>query len=107
MKKISMLAALMALFFAFCGATYVHADCPDFKIVCQDDSCHGWYGTCWSWLHMSCVPCNPERDRQVCDNHKGIKCVKFRVFVYEPIVCNMLNIASDLCRMCILPTGCK
>ena len=107
MKKISVLVVAMALFFGFCGVTYVHAECPDFKVVCQDNSCHGWYGTCWDWWKMGCVPCNRDKVMSVCDNHKGFKCVKLRVFIYAPIVCNILNINVDLCMGCILPTGCN
>jgi len=107
MKKIFVIVAAIALFFGFCEVTYVHAECPDFKVVCQDNSCHGWYGTCWDWWKMGCVPCNKDKVMSVCNDHKGFKCVKFRSFLYEPIVCNILNINVDLCMGCILPTGCN
>ena len=48
MKKVLMIMVTMGLLFGFFEATCAYADCPDYKIVCQDQTCHGWYGTCWS-----------------------------------------------------------
>ncbi len=107
MRKIAVLVAAMTLFLGICEVPYVRAECPNFKVVCKDNTCYGWYGTCWSWVQWGCVPCSNVDYNSICVNHKGWKCVKVSNPIYATVVCDLLQLPSDICFSCGLPTRCK
>ncbi|MBM4271117.1 MAG: hypothetical protein FJ139_03010 [Deltaproteobacteria bacterium] len=107
MKKMLMLVVTIGLLFGFCEATSA-LSCPDYKIVCQDVTCHGWYGTCWSWKHMFCVPCQ-DNNASVCDVHGGPKCVWFSSALTDIAVaylCKYLHVPDRYCVVCMPPPEC-
>ena len=108
MKKIVVLVAAMGFFLGFCEVTYVHADCPDYKIVCQDNSCHGSYGTCWHWRKFMCVPCH-DNNASVCNSHRGPKCVWFSsTFDNLALIflCKKIGLPDKYCVVCSPPPPC-
>lgn len=108
MKHILIFVLALGLFSGFCMPTRVHADCPDYKIVCQDDSCHGPYGTCWRWKDVMCVPCHDD-NANVCIPHRGPKCVWFSsTFDNLALIflCKKLDIPDKYCVVCFPPPAC-
>ncbi len=108
MKKIFVVIAAMGFLWGFCEVTCVYADCPDYKIVCQDNSCHGSYGTCWSWRKFMCVPCH-DNNANVCIPHGGAKCVWFSsAFDNLALIflCKKVGVPDKYCVVCLPPPPC-
>ncbi len=108
MKKISVLVVATILIFGFCEVTSAHVSCPDYKIVCQDNSCHGSYGTCWSWKDLMCLPCQ-DNNASVCNDHGGFKCVWFSSYITDltvACICKKIGLPNDRCVVCLPPPPC-
>lgn len=108
MKKVLIIIVTMGLLFGFFEATCAYADCSDYKIVCQDQTCHGWYGTCWSLKHFMCVPCKDD-NANVCNDHGGPKCVWFSSAIEDIVLvylCRYLHIPDRYCVVCKPPPEC-
>ncbi len=108
MKRMFMIAVSAGLPFGFFDAAPVNADCSDYKIVCQDGTCHGPYGTCWHWKKLMCVPCH-DNNASVCDGHVGPKCLWFSS-AFDDIalafLCKYLHIPNKYCVVCLPPPAC-
>jgi len=108
MKKISMLILTMGLLFGFFEATCVYAFCPDYKIVCQDQTCRGPYSMCWSWKDFICVPCH-DNNASVCNNNGGPKCVWLSNAIEDIVLaylCRYVHIPDSYCVVCKPPPAC-
>lgn len=78
------------------------ADCPDYKLRCQDGSWHGPWGTCWKWSDFMCVPCQDHGT--TCDDHGGPQCVWLSSSMADialAYLCKYLHIPNDKCVVCL------
>lgn len=84
------------------------ADCGEYTIVCQDETCHGPYGMCWSWKKFMCVPCH-DNNASVCNSHGGPKCVwcssSFTDIVLV-FLCKYVHLPDSYCVVCNPPPSC-
>lgn len=101
MKKTTLLLVVVGLFAGFLGTPAIlSASCPDYGIICNDNTCHGWYGNCWSWKHMMCTPCSDPGD--ICGD-AGPKCVTFKDSALNIVIaiwCKYCHIPIATCGLC-------
>lgn len=101
MRRTATLLVAVGLFVGFLGTPAIlSASCPDYGIICSDNTCHGWYGDCWSWKDLSCVPCSDPGN--VCGDAVP-KCVSFKGGVFNIIFkiwCDVIHLPSANCEVC-------
>jgi len=96
MKKMFVTLTLTALILFVLLGGIAFAGCPDFKVVCKDGTCHGWYDTCWSWKDFMCMPCSSDF-ATVCSNHQGPDCVWFKSLFEDlliGVICKYLHMPN-------------
>ena len=101
MKKLLFAVFIVGLLTVFYGVDNTFADCPDYKLTCQDGTTFGPWGTCWSWHDFMCLPCTDHGD--VCSGHGGPKCLWFSSWIEELVlaaICAKAQIPKDKCIVC-------